>query len=482
MQEVFESKEQVPLATPSVKTTPSCCTSRSLGASGETPFSVSASRSHPKRVFLYDWWLIKAETSRGSKELGVGGMAWTGLKARRIFHSSAIVKRHDSWNLETADGIMVTIHGLINRSHTYQNGYSAEVCCIFQTGFPFNWDTYANDHVIEDVAGRSPRKVSSFEALCKIPTTKYVQDLSGHVLQKCGDRKDQNLISSYPSTEKEVIVRSETNLSCMDGRKLVTGDTENCCSNSFTEQERKSFIELKSREGVHPERHSESINEGSKVNPSPGEVICKESQNLKSWSLRSRKVVCVQSISKDGSRVIKRSRSAGTLGKDLKSKPVDDEKNVIASEGEKGNCMVGASTSQTRRSSSRLQKFKDEAKNNLTTIAALEKVKSEIITTATSPNIRSPLWHNHVVEVKQEIANTRGVLGTPMTTSREKHSSFSPSESLNWRRSRSGRLIAPKQAVWLNQRVVYEQDGRIIGVETGHMESPSGIRKRKGRN
>ncbi|XP_068641993.1 kinetochore-associated protein KNL-2 homolog isoform X2 [Aristolochia californica] len=516
MGEVSQNKEQDSWATPL----------------GKTPLSCSTCLSLPKKVVLYDWWLIKAETGDGSEKLGVGGMAWTGQKASRVFCSSAIVKRHDSWNLETADGIMVKIEGLINRLHTYQNGFSKEVCSIFMMGFPFDWDIHTIDHLKEGVAGRSPTRVTSFDESSKTPIAfassvasinnlvKYVQNFGDNGLENEGS-KNQNASFSCSSMEEKASVRSETNVSCeKEGHRFVASDAWNCSSSTFTERERRNLIEVKRGEGVHPECLSESRNEaiksssdiksrlrcrkksrsvGRKVNPSQGEVICKESQTSTTQSLTNSKEESREPFCEDGNKVLKRSSCAGKSWADQKAEPCYNGKNVIASEGEKDDLKVGANTSQTRGSSSRLQNLKDKGKKNQTTADSLKEVKSEITTTAISPNIQSPIRHTHVVKVKQENNNTKfgkkksmksgstpEVFRTPTTSGREVHSSFSPTESLNWRRSRSGRLLVPRQAIWLNQRVVYEQDGRIVGAETGHLASPSGIgpaspRRKRGR-
>lgn len=46
----------------------------------------------------------------------------------RVFSSAEISKRHTATVLETADGIMVTVTGFLDRSRTHQNGFPPEVC------------------------------------------------------------------------------------------------------------------------------------------------------------------------------------------------------------------------------------------------------------------------------------------------------------------------------------------------------------------
>ena len=51
----------------------------------------------------------------------------------RVFHSAPILRRYNDVTLETADGIIVTICGTINRSRMLRNGFTQEVLigCIW---------------------------------------------------------------------------------------------------------------------------------------------------------------------------------------------------------------------------------------------------------------------------------------------------------------------------------------------------------------
>ncbi|KAK3204476.1 hypothetical protein Dsin_018522 [Dipteronia sinensis] len=112
-----------------------------------------------KSVLLYDWWLVPV----GAKGVAVGGFASRGILGVRALHSAAIVKRHDTTTLETADGITVTISGLINRSRTCLNGFSLEVCNHFLLGFPHYWEEYADQCCDQESVGKGvPTRISSF--------------------------------------------------------------------------------------------------------------------------------------------------------------------------------------------------------------------------------------------------------------------------------------------------------------------------------
>lgn len=53
--------------------------------------------------------------------------------AVRTFSSAAILKRHTATILETIDGIIVTVCGLLDISRTSQNGFPPEVCNTLRT-------------------------------------------------------------------------------------------------------------------------------------------------------------------------------------------------------------------------------------------------------------------------------------------------------------------------------------------------------------
>ncbi|KAL6986639.1 hypothetical protein U1Q18_049593 [Sarracenia purpurea var. burkii] len=115
-------------------------------------------------VCLQNWWLIKVEMDSEGRRLGVGGFASSERQVMRAFCSAAIAKRHDTVTLETADGITITIVGLINRFLTVENGFPSEVCNHFLFGFPFDWEEYAGKCCGEEsVNGAFPSRISSLD-------------------------------------------------------------------------------------------------------------------------------------------------------------------------------------------------------------------------------------------------------------------------------------------------------------------------------
>ncbi|KAA0032623.1 hypothetical protein IC582_020219 [Cucumis melo] len=109
-----------------------------------TPNSCGASVSHfQKTVRLLDWWLTRAESNSNGKTLAVAGLTSTPGQPVRVFSSAPIVKRHDVFTLETADGICVVLKGFINKLRTTDNGFTPQVFKHFLFGFPPNWETHA---------------------------------------------------------------------------------------------------------------------------------------------------------------------------------------------------------------------------------------------------------------------------------------------------------------------------------------------------
>ncbi|KAI4349291.1 hypothetical protein L6164_009899 [Bauhinia variegata] len=97
----------------------------------------------PKTVCLYDWWLIKAENDFQGKQLAVAGLTSREREELRVFISAPIIKRHNVFSLETADGIHLIIRGFINEKRTKENGFPSEISNNFMFGFPPNWSSYA---------------------------------------------------------------------------------------------------------------------------------------------------------------------------------------------------------------------------------------------------------------------------------------------------------------------------------------------------
>ncbi|KGN54235.1 kinetochore-associated protein KNL-2 homolog [Cucumis sativus] len=108
------------------------------------PTSGGASVSYFQRtVRLLDWWLITAGNDSNGKTLAVAGLTSKPGQPVRVFSSAPIVKRHDVFTLETADGICVVLKGFLNKLRATDNGFTPQVFKHFVFGFPPNWETHA---------------------------------------------------------------------------------------------------------------------------------------------------------------------------------------------------------------------------------------------------------------------------------------------------------------------------------------------------
>ncbi|KAL0926801.1 hypothetical protein M5K25_003053 [Dendrobium thyrsiflorum] len=84
----------------------------------------------------------------------------------RIFDSSPIIKRHDAYTLETADGVTIRIEGFINKKRTLDNGFPFEACKTFLIGFPTTWTDYANDSSMDKASHAEIPLIASRGAEC----------------------------------------------------------------------------------------------------------------------------------------------------------------------------------------------------------------------------------------------------------------------------------------------------------------------------
>ncbi|KAI3893253.1 hypothetical protein MKX03_019088 [Papaver bracteatum] len=110
--------------------------------------SNSSSSRYLPTVSLEDWWLLISEDG---KRLCIGGLVFSENRAKRVFFSAPITKRHSLMSLKTADGINVLVQGPINNSQ--QNGFSSEVCSRFIVGFPCGCEDVVDRCLGQEFAG-----------------------------------------------------------------------------------------------------------------------------------------------------------------------------------------------------------------------------------------------------------------------------------------------------------------------------------------
>ncbi|KAJ6366471.1 hypothetical protein OIU77_002956 [Salix suchowensis] len=185
-----------------------------------TPSNITpASSLSVKSVWLYDWWLAKAE----GDGLAVSGFTFREGLGTRLFCPAAILKRHYATILETKDGITVTISGFINRDRTRENGFSFQICERFQLGFPHSWlelatqlgsEESANGGVPPGKSGFDEPKMSSGTGASAasvsfedIPVTR-IRDVLTHPLGDSNDCALADMLEQFCSNDVKLSTKS----------------------------------------------------------------------------------------------------------------------------------------------------------------------------------------------------------------------------------------------------------------------------------
>lgn len=203
------------------------------------PLNTPLSSFH-KCVCLEDWWLVKAESDCNGKRLAVGGLTSKGHQAKRVFYSSPIIKRNDAYTLETTDGIIVIIQGLINRARSNENGFPPEVCNKFLIGFPLNWEVYSDLYLGKE----SVRSQTSSSCLDELSTP--LADIANSDPPTCFDELPVSrvldcLISTHGSSDNDTVrgaeilgncsasaLRNSTSRMDMDMRNIIPFLMDSC--------------------------------------------------------------------------------------------------------------------------------------------------------------------------------------------------------------------------------------------------------------
>lgn len=106
-----------------------------------------------------------------------GGYSSQGKKgsASRVFNC-AITKRCDYNTVETENGYLVWIKGIMNNSRMRENGFSKQVCKTFMGGFPNQWKELLDSNM-EDIDEHSQSPLNSADAaLDELLLEKFMSD------------------------------------------------------------------------------------------------------------------------------------------------------------------------------------------------------------------------------------------------------------------------------------------------------------------
>ncbi|BBH06101.1 hypothetical protein Prudu_017659, partial [Prunus dulcis] len=379
-----------------------------------------------KEVCLNDWWLIKAENEVQGKWLAVAGVSSRKEGARRVFSSAPIAKRFDVFTLETVDGICVAIKGFINKQKTTENGFPSEVFSHFLFGFPPYWEQwvakfFGGDSTTtcavsgsisdSDKLATQPGSIKS-----SIPSSLHFDQEETPVEQvSCEDRHDVEVPKQFSSELPTNVAVDDFPKHAAEeetGRANIGASDFQCIGKPMhlvSNQKKPSCIRgLESLGGVS----GATTQSGGKVDIS---------EEYASYSAGR----VTRSLSRNLSRKGKKKKMVGC--------GLNSEKNTVDS--------VPAHTHNAKQG---------QNCGNITTQVGGESDAKEENTfrKRTKTNTTFYTKENPTLEVNKKV-------------------SIASPESLNMRRSRSGRLLLPTMEFWRNQLAIYDSDRKVTGIQGG---------------
>ncbi|KAG6597640.1 Protein EMBRYO DEFECTIVE 1674, partial [Cucurbita argyrosperma subsp. sororia] len=255
----------------------------------KTPLSCSTSiiPSSLKSVFLYDWWLTKADDGEG---LAVGGFASREGAGVRVFYSAAISKRHEASILEAIDGIVITVSGFINRSRTLENGFPPKVYNHFLLGFPFNWKDYMGSSSdkksqFKCIKGSTshpdhPGRSHEFEADLDNLAVTRLRDL---FLSSC-EKSSHDLFMTNQNSSRSPTKKFESGLETPKGRPQRVNSYQYVDEQGFRDERKYSDV----KDPLHSSQETDSTVEIEPQNLGSRSVCTRSMTKLKNASNRSK--------------------------------------------------------------------------------------------------------------------------------------------------------------------------------------------------
>lgn len=418
-----------------------------------------------KAVTLQNWWLTKPETDEDTKRLGVAGTSQQN-QATRCFSSAPILKAYDIVDLETVDGVSIILQGFINKDRTLENGFSPEVFDHFVFGFPPYWEEFATSFPKGGSAAKCVSRVHEDEK----------DSIEGHT--------DIYKVSSLEFPHEHITKDGHGVLICE--RSPVTAefkDDPNLGMSPVVRNGMDSCTGLK-HVGVSSRRMTRSM--------------------TKMDSRKSNNSVLLHGISNVDKVTVINPVNIGSC----------DILRIDINQGENKDADVsGELEIDTTRSNLEAKHIKSECSDPLSsTNVDVIDVNDEILLPRT--NMKACQNKKKIKEGKSgsriDVPNKEGVAATHGTrsnlairtrskskrkqttetpksaksTSRVKKGSkeivkiLSP-ESFSGKKSRSGRALLPVLEFWRNERVVYDADGYLCGVQTYVRQSSRGTRGRR---
>ncbi|XP_071717198.1 uncharacterized protein [Rutidosis leptorrhynchoides] len=460
----------------------------------DTSSPASPIRSHFRTtVTLQNWWLTNPQSN--VKTLGVAGVTFQHIHethingAVRCFSSAPIFKRHDIFELETDDGVFVILQGLINKEKSLESGFSLDVVRKFIIGFPYNWEEFST---ISPKEGSAAESVSIAQDYVKDSTDGHADSVDNPP-QHC-DSADV-ILSDKTSTEP--IIKAGNNGLCedspltreIDGSSLemspiIRNNVDSSrvskrlgvSSRRMTRSMAKKACNKKSSSSVH-----DDVSSLEKVTPfDPKELEgCDILKMDNDNALSNKKAVNV--VDHDTSENMKTNStfSGGarnepneipTCSQDMhfkiKSKRKRNDQNAGAAEDSNvvfkeidvnDNIRVTRTKKKTYQNTIRSDDVSNKGVDKKNVMNSRTRSKSQSKPTSG----RSRCEHSK----RKHLSS----YSTPKSSKVSKEgfvsANISPLSSFGGKKSRSGRFIIPTLEFWRNQKLVYDEDRQVCGVQ-----------------
>ncbi|KAF5795605.1 putative transcription regulator Others family [Helianthus annuus] len=409
-----------------------------------------------KTVTLLDWWLTKPPTNDHYQTLTLGVAGFTSQQNRpaRCFSSAPILKIFDLFELETVDGVCVILQGFINKQRTLENGFSPQVFDHFFIGFPPYWKEYCPK--IESAAKcvTGVQEEDSIEGYGKPHNSdSYTVDMG---VQDCKDVMLNNKSSNPSSVEishEHITERSPTTAEFKDDPSLEMNPVDSSTpSKCFGVPSRRVTRSMKKPDSS---KHSFLLFNGI----DPGILGSSENLNKKAVKMESKWKQIDQNgdVTKDkrnnDDTVVSSDSHINIRISDLEDTHVTPKCSDPSSVGVIDvNDDVGTN----------MKGYRNKKKNRVNIpqkegIPATHGTSSKAVKTQNRSKTK--------LLVKRKLVTSPKSAFSMRKKERDGSANMLSIESFSGKKSRSGRVVLPPLEFWRNQKLVYDEDGEVCGVQ-----------------
>ncbi|KAI7746107.1 hypothetical protein M8C21_020895 [Ambrosia artemisiifolia] len=417
-----------------------------------------------KTVTLVDWWLTKPQSDHLSLTLGVAGLTSQQNRPIRCFSSAPILKVFDLFELETVDGVCVILQGFINEHRTLNNGFSPQVFEHFYIGFPPNWKDYSPK--IES-ASKCVTRVQEEDGEDSIEENCHFhgkpQNSDGCAVDMGGqDCKDMmfNDKSSTPLNPSSVENPHE---------HIVEDGNEVVCEKSPAPPEFKDGPRLESSPIVNCDMKSKRRNIDPKSSGGCGKgsnetVSCSEDTVIKIKSKRKPFAQTGDVITKDNADV------SGESEINMRTSDLEDV--LVTPKCSDSLCNTSVDVTdvnddivivKTNMEGCRKQRNKVDIPPKKGVSATHGTSSKEAVINRNRSRTKLPVKRKLITS--PESAKSTSLRGKKGSEERCGSANILSIESFSGKKSRSGRVVLPPLEFWRNQKVVYDEDREMCGVQ-----------------